>query len=198
MRTTTLTILAVTTLLAGTARADVKAKLLKGEILTTSGVAVTGVKPGRAMAIINAPLSVTYKVLSQVQYYKEFVPKMAGSAKLGKNKYSLTPALPWPAKGTWVHFKVRQGVRGKTHIFDWKMVAGNFKKFEGTAWLQPYGKNRSLLTYQMLAVPDVTAPESLLTRGMKTVAFELVDAIRDRAHEVRDGKVVMGQKVARK
>ncbi len=83
-------------------------------------------------------------------------------------------------------------------IFDWKMAKGNFKKFEGTAWLQPYGKNRSLLTYQMLAVPDVTAPESLLTRGMKVVALELVDAVRDRAHDVHSGKITVGRRVARK
>lgn len=199
MRISIITAVAVTALLvAPGARADVAEQLRAGKILTTSAVVVDGVKPARGMALIDAPPDVVHKIITQVQYYREFVPSMVGSRHLKSNHYALQSDLPWPAKDSWVHVKMRSGQRGKTRIADWTMERGNFKEFKGTAWIQPYGKGRSVLTYQLLAVPKVLAPEALLNRGMKVVVKGVVEAIRERAVGIKTGAIVPGRRVANK
>jgi len=201
-------ILTALVLLAGMAistpvRADrpIKASLLNrlrgGRILARNAVSNEPVKPGVAMAIVDAPADLVWKVIMDVDQYRHFVPKMVGSKTLKRGKLFLLRAhMPWPARDNWVYVKVNNGKRGRTRIVAWSMSKGTFKRFEGVAWIQPLGKNRSVLTYQVLALPDVPAPDALWTRGMRTIAKEMVDAIRDRSFDLFTGKVVPEHRVA--
>lgn len=185
------------TALASPARADVMTQLNEGKILARSADSTEPIKPGVAMALVNAPPELVWKVIMDVDRYKDFVPKMVGSKTLKRGKlYLLESSMPWPANDNWVHVKVNKGKRGKTRIVAWGQDRGTFRRFEGVAWIQPAGKGRSVLTYQVLALPRVPAPDALWTRGMKVIAKEMVDAIRDRAHDVFAGKVAVGDRVA--
>ena len=61
------------------------------------------------------------------------------------------------------------------------MLNGTLKAYEGAAWIQPYGRGRSLLTYQMLAVPQSFAPDGLMNYGLRRAASGMVDAVRRQA-----------------
>lgn len=177
---------------------ETRRKLMAGDVLVTSVRQGGGVKAGRAMAMINASPAQVYNVITQVQYYREFVPRMVGSDKVDKGIYLLKSNLPWPAKDSWARVKMVKGKRSGVYIVNWTMKQGTFKKFEGTAWIQPAGKGRTVLTYQLLAVPDTIAPDALLSKVMKQVTEDMTYAIRDRVDDLLAGRVAVGSKVASK
>ncbi len=196
----------ITTIMGGLALlllvpADVRAnetmrRLMAGEILATSVTMGSGVKAGRAMAMINATPKQVYRVLSLVQHYREFVPNMTDSSKVSKGIFLLKSDLPWPAKDSWAKVKMSKGKRGGNYVLTWTMREGDFKRFEARAWVQAGGKGKSILTYQLLAVPRTIVPDKLLSKFMKSVTEDMTDAIRDRAMAVASVKVVAGQRVA--
>ena len=177
---------------------ETRRKLEAGAVLVTSVRAGGGVKAGRAMTMVNATPKQVYKVITQVQHYREFVPRMVGSEKVDKGLWLLKSNLPWPAKDSWAQVKMIKGKRNGVYIIKWTMERGTFKKFEGTAWIQPAGKGRSMLTYQLLAVPDTIAPDALLSKVMKQVTEDMTYAIRDRVDDLIAGRVAAGSKVASK
>ena len=61
-----------------------------------------------------------------------------------------------------------------------KRKGSSLKKYEGIAWIQPWGKGRSLVTYQMLAEPKVVAPHGVLISGLRKAAAGVIKAVRDR------------------
>ncbi len=183
--------------LSGTARADETMRRLKtGEILIYSVTTGGTVKAGRTLSIINAKPAQVFKVISQAQHYHHFVPRMTESRRVGKGLYLLKSNLPWPAKDSWAKVKLVKGKRGNTYVLTWSMQQGTFKRFEGSAWIQPAGNGKSLLTYQLLAVPSTIAPDKLLSKAMRGVTDDMTEAIRDRAVALANGKMVAGQKVA--
>ena len=163
---------------SSSARADYKKALLSGKILTLS-VPTRGIWPGRAMAIVDAKAEKVFKLLTRVSTYKSFVPRIVDSKKVTKNVFDLVGKFPWPIKKAKVRVKVQKGQRGRTYVMAWKMVEGSFKKYEGAAWIQPFG-DRCILTYQMLMVPKIIAPEALMTKGLRNAVLEVVQAIRQR------------------
>mgnify|MGYP001826630082 CR=1 FL=1 len=165
-------------LLPSTARADHKQALLSGKILTMS-VPGKGIWPGRAMAIVDAKAKDVYKLLTGVASYKSFVPRIVDSKKVNNDVFWLKGKFPWPIKHATVKVKVKQGKKGGAYVMVWKMVSGTFKKYEGAAWIQPFG-NRCILTYQMLMVPKIIAPEALMMKGLRNAVLEVVQAVRKR------------------
>lgn len=164
------------------ASADVKSKLLAGKILTTSIPSDRG-WPGRAMGIVNASAESVYRLLADVPSYKHFVPLVRSSRRIGDNRYELTAKFPWPVSKTTVRLKVRKGRKKKVYVLTWKMYEGTLERYEGAAWIQPYGKGRSVLTYQMLAKPKVPTPDGFMISGMRTLVKGMVRAVRKRISE---------------
>ena len=201
IRTTTIIIAAAAVLLVSPlAEANnFRKRLMSGEIMVTSVRLGGGVKAGRAMALVNASPELLYKVITNVQFYRHFVPRMTESYRVAPGLYHLKTDLPWPVKDAWARVKMKKGRQGGAYVVTWSMQSGTFKKFEGTAWIQQADhKGRSILTYQFLAVPKTIAPDALLTRGVKSVTEDMTFALRDRAFFVANGQVSMGQKLAKK
>ena len=77
------------------------------------------------------------------------------------------------------HGTERVPVRDSSHI-KWKMVSGTLERYEGAAWIQPWGANRCLVTYEMLAVPPIPAPNAVMAHGLRTAAAAVIGAVRKR------------------
>jgi len=171
---------------APSASADtVKDQLMKGAIISYSLFKHDGdVKPGRAMALVAAPAEVVTKILAKVDTYKEFVPRITGSRRVKNGRYVVECDMPWPVSKTWAYVKVNRGIRKGVHTLTWQMTNGTLKRYKGVAWIQPLGKNLSLLTYQMLVVPHTKAPDSMRTNGLKVAVRDMVKAVRKRAKAV--------------
>jgi ribosome-associated toxin RatA of RatAB toxin-antitoxin module len=157
----------------------------------------SGVKPGRAIGVINAPASVVRDIIAGMDSYKDFVPRISGSRKVKNGAYVVESKMPWPVNETWVYVRVRAGERDGTLTIQWKMTNGSLKQYEGVAWIQPMDNGRSLLTYQMLAVPDTAAPDALISYGLREGAGSMIKAVRKRAAKVlAQQRQVPGRRVA--
>lgn len=166
------------------AHADLKSALMQGQIVAISVPGYPGVKPGRAMGIVDAPAELVTQVIAGFEKYKEFVPRITGSRRVKPNRFVVKSKMPWPVSNTWVYLRVQRGVKKGVHTLQWRMENGTLKQYEGVAWIQPYGKSRALLTYQMLAVPHTVAPNALLSHGLRKAVKSMVQAVRKRATKI--------------
>ena len=163
--------------------ADLGERLEKGEIVATS-VPGVGVRAGRAVALVAAPPRVLRDLLSAMAGYPTFVPQITASRQVKPNRFVMECEFPWPVNKTWAYVQVQSGSREGAEVVTWKMLNGTLKSFEGVAWIQPWGKGQSLLTYQMLAVPHTVAPDGLMTGGLRDAVKEMVEAVRKQAARV--------------
>ena len=172
------------------AEADTNAKLKSGEILAIS-VPGTGIRAGRAIAVVNAPADKVFDIIIGVRDYKHFIPRIIRSRKVAKKLFEVTAKLPWPFKEASVKLKLKKMRRGqKSSYVSWQMVEGGaLKRYEGQAWVQPWGKTRSILTYEMLAVPSLPAPRSLMNQQLRRAVKGMVHWIRKRAATVTRASV---------
>ena len=135
---------------------------------------------GRAMVLLKAPTTIVKDILTDVASYKSFVPKTTASRKVGDGRYVIEMDLPWPVNKTWAYISMRTQVREGIYVVQWKMLNGTLKRYDGVAWIQPWGTNQTLLTYQLLAVPNVAAPQGLMQNGLKDAAITMAESIRDQ------------------
>ncbi|MCA9668995.1 MAG: hypothetical protein KC503_25545 [Myxococcales bacterium] len=163
---------------------DFAAKIKAGKIIAVS-IPGSGIYPGRAMGIVNAPASTVYQLLADFARYDKFVPRITAARKLDDKHYELKAMFPWPVKETRCKLSVRKGKRGETYVIQWRQIDGTLKKYEGVAWIQPFGKQRTLLTYQMLAVPKVFAPSGLMSEGLRNAVKGYIAAVRTHVAKLR-------------
>ena len=123
---------------------DFAAKIKAGKIIAVS-IPGSGIYPGRAMGIVNAPASTVYQLLADFARYDKFVPRITAARKLDDKHYELKAMFPWQVKETRCKLSVRKGKRGETYVIQWRQIDGTLKKYEGVAWIQPFGKQRTLL-----------------------------------------------------
>lgn len=175
---------------------DMLTEVKAGKIMVHSIPAKKGPDTGRAIGMIEAPTKVVLDILSRFDQYKDFVPRIVSSRKVKSDKYVVESNLPWPVKRAWVYVGVQRKDSGRTAFLRWRMLNGTFKAYEGMAWIQPIDSKRSLLTYQMLAVPKTSAPNSIISKGLRKATKAMIKAVRKRAAKVMAQNAATGQKVA--
>lgn len=181
----------------GPARAsDTLARIKAGQILVQSLTNGSGPKTGRATALIEAPADVVAGLIADVARYPEFVPRCHNVRKVRDGSYVVFTTLPWPLKDTWAYLSMSSKNQGGLRYLSWKMINGTLKTYEGRAWVQPLDSKRSVLTYQMLAVPITRAPDSLISRGLRSAVKSMVKALRKRAAVVLARRPAAGTRVA--
>jgi len=160
--------------------ADPAAQLKAGGILSASVPSGgAGVWPARAMALVEAPPEVVQQVLANVADYKAFVPRFISSRQVKPGRFVVDLDLPWPVNRTWAYVQVAQSERAGVRVLQWRMLNGTLKRYEGVAWIQPWG-SKTLLTYQILAEPHTVAPASLINGGLRDAATTVIEAVRKR------------------
>ncbi len=175
---------------------DVATRIREGEIVTVSVPGTPGVLPGRAMGVIDAPPEVVRQILTGFQSYKSFVPRITASRRVKDNRFVIECDLPWPVNKTWAYLATQTGNRNGILVVTWKMLNGTLKSYEGVAWIHPWGNGRSLLTYQMLAVPHTAAPNAILTSGLRDAVTTMVESVRKEAARVLAARAHPGTQVA--
>jgi hypothetical protein len=172
------------------------ARLEKGDVLQYSEkVAGSGVMRGKAVGIIeDAPEAVIY-VLLALDKYKHFLPRVTKSRvvkRKGWHTYAVIHTdLPWPVKDVWTYLKVtRYDKPGRVYEMKWWMLNGTMKQYTGSARVEPWTKDgkRSLLIYQLLAEPQTSAPDSVISDGVKAVASTILKRVRLRLKALRKFK----------
>lgn len=175
---------------------DTLSEIKSGKIIVHSVPAKDGPDKGRAMGMIEAPADVVADVLSRFDRYKDFVPRIVDSRKVKDGRFVVKADLPWPVKSAWVYVRVSRKDRGRTSFLRWEMVNGTFKAYKGMAWIQPIDAKRTLLTYQMLAVPKTRAPDGMISKGLRSASKSMIKAIRAEAAREMARRSGSGTKMA--
>jgi hypothetical protein len=172
---------------------DQMARLTKGEVLEFfEDVPNSPIKTAKAIALFpDVPEAVLY-VLFDVGKYKNILPRVKDSRvtkyQKGHTFAVIETDLPWPFKDCWAYIELaRQNKSNRTFEVKWWMLNGNMKNYTGSALIEPWDKDgkQSTLTYRFFALPNVTAPDSTISDGVKTVAVTIVKRLRLRLAALR-------------
>lgn len=174
--------LALVLLVPVTARANEMVASLKAGGIPALSVPVEGSSlwAARAMVLLRAPTTIVKEILTDVAAYKSFVPRTTASRKVGDGRYVIEMDLPWPVNKAWAYISMRTSTRDGIYVVQWKMLNGTLKRYDGVAWIQPWGPNQTLLTYQLLAIPNVAAPDGLMKTGLKDAAITMAESVRNQ------------------
>jgi len=180
---------------------DELARLEQGAVLEYSRkVSGSNVMAGKAVLLIDDnPEAVTW-VLLELDKYKAFVPQVKDSRIVKRHGFDtfavVETSLPWPAKDCWAYMKyTRRDKPSRTFAVTWSMLNGNMKNYAGQALVEPWNKagTKTVLTYEMLFEPITAAPDSVVSRGVKTAASLVAQKLKLRLLALRKfGKMPKG------
>jgi hypothetical protein len=168
------------------------ASLADGHSLRTNyEPAGTTERYGRAEILVNAPFAVVHELVLDYGHYRELtsgkfhVSRIIGRGKAGTEVYFQLSVLD----GAIVLWQVFRFQELKPLAPGWAMVEGWYVKGNigrgNAAWtLHAVGDDRTVLTFDILVIPNVALPQALVDKGLRNAAGAAVEAIRDRAEEI--------------
>jgi ribosome-associated toxin RatA of RatAB toxin-antitoxin module len=199
MRTHTLLLTLLLTSLGSTASARPtlppadQSKLEKGQALSYSmKVPGSKVMSGKSIQLIPDTPEAVAHVLCDVEKYKNYMPRVKESRvykRQGAHIYAVVETdLPWPVKDCWISVKYTR-VDKPGHVIEarWWMLNGTMKTYTGSALIEPWDKDgkKSVITYQLQADLKTSAPDSMISDGVKEIASTVVQTIKLRLAALR-------------
>jgi ribosome-associated toxin RatA of RatAB toxin-antitoxin module len=180
---------ALTVSTATVAEPDAEAKRLmklrdsvRYEVLTKH----SSTKAGCARVHVAAPEKVVFKVAEDFRHYEDFIKKFDKSKVVGRNGdetdvYLQVPILKGAAK-IWavVRFSPMKKV-GNEHILQGSMVKGNVKRMDAKWRIKKIDDDNTQLHLELLIVPKLPVPGSVVTGEVAYAADVAVIGSRDRA-----------------
>jgi len=150
-------------------------------------VAGHSIKAGGARILVRAPLAVVRSIVQDYENYEKFMPRFKRSRVVGRSPRFTDVYLQVPilhgAANVWsvCHFGPPIKKRGGTEIIRGRMVKGNVKDFRASWFLTPIDANTTLLRSEILIVPKMPVPGSVVTGELGYAADMAVTHTRDRA-----------------
>jgi hypothetical protein len=126
--------------------------------------------------------------------YSSYMPKVQSCKVLRKRgPYEIWAMVvltfPWPVANAWVAVRYdwkKVGTDG--YSLSWERQRGSMAKYWGRLSLIPWGKDRTLATCTMQAVPDAAVPRSQLNQGIVWGTEQLLHHLRAEVDRRRSGK----------
>lgn len=145
------------------------------------------IKAGGARILVNAPLPVVRSIVQDYAHYQDFMPRFKRSRVVGRSAKFTDVYLQVPilhgAANVWsvCHFGPPIKKRGGMEIIRGRMVQGNVKDFRASWFLVPIDAKTTLLRSEILIVPKLPVPGSVVTGELGYAADMAVTATRNRA-----------------
>lgn len=143
---------------------------------------------GHSDVLVHAPLAAVKKQVLDFGHYKDLVPDKFHNARIiGKDAGGTDVYLQVPImRGLVVLWEVMrfhdlQPLAPGWAIVEGFFVKGNLKTANTTWTMHAVDESTTLLELDLLIVPLVPAPPSLVDEELRDAAMQAVDAIRDRA-----------------
>ena len=190
-----LPVAAATTLMlcAGPTRAapatdDEVAKVNAAGHALKSNVTIGGKTYGHAVSMINAPIAAVRKELTAYGQYKTLVPDKFSNVRViskeGANTevYMQVPIMHglvslWQV----LKFGAPQQISPGVEVLEGKFVKGNVKDANIVFTMRALGDDFTVLTCDILIVPNVPAPQAAIDEELRDSALKAVDALHTRA-----------------
>ncbi|MEO6953550.1 MAG: SRPBCC family protein [Polyangia bacterium] len=165
------------------------AALSQYEVLTFSDAYRAGIERGKAIGVIDATPEEVFRVATDFERYKDFMPRIAVSDQLSRTadgaQVVITAELPWPAGRRWIEADYRfERVAKDIFRVRFDMVRGNMRQYLGSLYIEPFSKTQTAITYELVAEPDLTAPKSLINKGVRRTVGKFVHALRQRINDL--------------
>ena len=176
-------------MLAGADTKDDANRLRASRATERYEVAVSGtsIKAGGGRVFVNAPLAAVRRVVTDYAHYEDFMPRFKRSRVVGKTARTTDVYLQVPilhgAATVWslTRFEAPRRLADGTEVIEGRMVQGNVKDFRATWYLTPIDDQHTLLRAELLIVPSLPLPGSMVTGELAYAADKGVTASRDRA-----------------
>jgi ribosome-associated toxin RatA of RatAB toxin-antitoxin module len=148
----------------------------------------SSIKAGAARVHVAAPLGEVRKVVTDYKNYAEFISKFEKAKVVGRDGdktdvYLQVPILKGAAK-VWavVRFEPPKTVNGE-ELVTASMVKGNVKRLDATWRIKKIDDQNTQLHLEMLIVPKLPVPGSLVTGEVAYAADEAVMGSRNRTEK---------------
>jgi len=168
-------------------------------------VAGHSIKAGGARILINAPLPVVRDIVQDYAHYQDFMPRFKRSRIVGRSEKFTDVYLQVPilhgAANVWsvCHFGPPIKKRGGMEVIKSRMLQGNVDDFRASWYLIPIDANTTLLRSEILIVPKLPVPGSVVTGELGYAADMAVTSTRNRAEaEVKKAKAAKEAQDAKK
>jgi ribosome-associated toxin RatA of RatAB toxin-antitoxin module len=145
-------------------------------------------KAGAARVHVAAPLKVVKKVVEDFRHYDEFIKKFDKAKVVGRDGdntdvYLQVPIMKGAAK-VWavVRFGPMKKV-GNEHVLQGHMIKGNVKRMDATWRLKAIDEDDTQLDLELLILPKIPVPGSLVTGEVAYAADTAVMGSRNRAEK---------------
>jgi ribosome-associated toxin RatA of RatAB toxin-antitoxin module len=142
-----------------------------------------GVRWGRAVGIVDAPLGDVLSVVENYAGYQTFMPHFKVSKVLSQRGTSalvyMQASLAKNTMNLWAQMKV--GPRpneGETRIIEGKMVDGNMDAMLARWEVTSIDANRTLVAFQLLMDPKLPLPDSFVSSENETATKKTIKALR--------------------
>jgi len=159
------------------------------QVLTFVDACGGGIDRGKAIGVFDATPEEIFRVATDFAHYKEFMPRISGAEQTSRThdaaQVMLTADLPWPAGQTWIDAEYRfERLAGEIYRIRFEMRRGNMKQYIGSMYIEPWSANKTAVTYELVAEPNVTAPKSFVNKGVRRSVASIVHALRQRVNEM--------------
>lgn len=184
---------AACSLLATQVRADDATKDENTRLLASHGterynVAVPGtsIHAGGGMTAVNAPIAAVRQVVTDYAHYAEFMPRFQKSRIVGKSPAGTDVYLQVPilhgAATVWAVTRFGAPVpEGTGERIEGRLEGqGNVDDLRAIWHLRPVDETHTVLKLELLIVPKLPLPGSLVTPELEFAADQAVSASRDR------------------
>ncbi|MBK7586765.1 MAG: hypothetical protein IPI67_42085 [Myxococcales bacterium] len=150
-------------------------------------------KAGAARVHIAAPVASVKKTVSDFRNYSKFISKFDKAKVVGRNGdktdvYLQVPILKGAAK-IWavVRFEPLKTVNGE-EVLEGHMVKGNVKRMDAWWRIKKIDDDNTQLNLELLIVPKLPVPGSMVTGEVKYAADEAVMGSRNRTEDQWNAK----------
>jgi ribosome-associated toxin RatA of RatAB toxin-antitoxin module len=141
---------------------------------------------GGARVLVKAPTETARSVVTDYGHYSKIITKFKNARVLGRSGANTDVYLEVPilngASKVWavVRFAPPE-TRGNQEIIRGRMVKGNVKRLDATWRIEKVDAEKSVLSLELLMVPDFPAPNSLVAGELRKAAGRAVNAARNEA-----------------
>jgi ribosome-associated toxin RatA of RatAB toxin-antitoxin module len=149
-------------------------------------VANSAMDAGAARVLAQAPTNTVRSVVTDYAHYSSIVTHFEQARVVGRSGAQTDVYLEVPIlKGVgkiWavVRFSPPEA-QGDQEIIRGRLVKGNVKRLDATWRIKKIDDKKSDLTLELLIVPDLPAPKSLITGELRKAAGKAVNSARNEA-----------------
>lgn len=143
---------------------------------------------GHAEALVAAPAAKVAKTATEFGHYRELHRKFATARVVGKegdntDVYMRYPVYIGPMKVEFYEVMRFGGVHanGATHVLEGHGIKGDMKQGHTVITVRPVDATHSVLAVDILLVPKIPAPQSLIDEELRDGAQDFVNGLKDRA-----------------